>query len=60
MGKMLYKILFGDFAGSIGTIDSINAVTDLTTFYPVEDNCPCRIIVHVKQLGRLDEKVFYE
>lgn len=64
MGKVLYKITFGEFAGAIGTIAAINPTTNMVLFYPLtfsmKNPYVNRFFIHTKQLGRLDAEVYYD
>lgn len=64
MGKVLYKITFGEFAGAIGTVAMINPTTNIALFYPLDFSMKNpyinRLFIHVKQLGRLDAEVYYD
>lgn len=58
MGRVLYKVLFGDYAGFIGTIAIHNPGSHMVWFYPL--NQTGRFYVHIKQIGRLDAEVYYD
>ena len=60
MGKKLYKVLFGEYAGRIGTVESVNPKTNLAMFYPIEKIHPYRVALHIKQIGNLDAEVCYD